>query len=85
MQSLAITNPAIARSLREGCVDELLLYYAPFWMGDGIGMVNLPTLESVNVRENWKFIDQQMIGGNLWHRAAGETDHQNSPLERDAA
>jgi len=27
--------------LREDCVDELLLYYAPFFMGEGIGMVNI--------------------------------------------
>ncbi len=51
--------------LREGCVDELLIYYAPFFMGDGIGMANLPTLEFVNVRESWMLTDQQIIGEDL--------------------
>ena len=50
--------------LREDCVDELLLYYAPFFMGDGIGMANmaLPALEQ---RQNWQIIDQVLCGPDL--------------------
>ncbi len=48
--------------LREGCVDELLLYYAPFLMGEGIGMANVPTLASLQSRQNWKIIEQGLIG-----------------------
>ncbi len=51
--------------LRENCVDELLLYYAPFLMGDGIGMANVPTLNSLNSHQNWQMIDQAFIGDDL--------------------
>jgi len=51
--------------LREGCVDELLLYYAPFFMGDGIGMANVPDLASLQTRQDWKIIDQGLIGNDL--------------------
>jgi diaminohydroxyphosphoribosylaminopyrimidine deaminase/5-amino-6-(5-phosphoribosylamino)uracil reductase len=51
--------------LREDCVDELLLYYAPFFMGDGIGMANVPTLTSLNSRKDWRIIDQNLVGGDL--------------------
>jgi diaminohydroxyphosphoribosylaminopyrimidine deaminase/5-amino-6-(5-phosphoribosylamino)uracil reductase len=48
--------------LREGCVDELLLYYSPFFMGEGIGIVNVPVLPSLKSRQNWKIIEQGLIG-----------------------
>jgi diaminohydroxyphosphoribosylaminopyrimidine deaminase / 5-amino-6-(5-phosphoribosylamino)uracil reductase len=51
--------------LREGCVDELLLYYAPFFMGDGIGMANVPDLASLQARQDWQIIDQSLIGSDL--------------------
>ena len=51
--------------LREGCVDELLLYYAPFFMGDGIGMANVPTLPALDVPKTWKVIDQSLFGPDL--------------------
>ena len=51
--------------LREGCVDELLLYYAPFLMGEGIGMANVSPLSSLDVRENWKVIDHSLFGSDL--------------------
>jgi diaminohydroxyphosphoribosylaminopyrimidine deaminase/5-amino-6-(5-phosphoribosylamino)uracil reductase len=51
--------------LREDCVDELLLYYAPFFMGDGIGMANVPTLTSLNSRKDWRIIDQNLVGGDF--------------------
>jgi diaminohydroxyphosphoribosylaminopyrimidine deaminase/5-amino-6-(5-phosphoribosylamino)uracil reductase len=51
--------------LREGCVDELLLYYAPFFMGEGIGMANVPTLPNLSTRVDWRILDQSMIGTDL--------------------
>ena len=51
--------------LREECVDELLLYYAPFFMGDGIGMANTSPLTDLGQREDWQIIDQSLFGPDL--------------------
>ncbi len=51
--------------LREDCVDELLLYYAPFLMGEGIGMANVGLLNSLSNRQNWQIIDQALFGPDL--------------------
>ena len=51
--------------LREGCVDELLLYYAPFFMGDGIGMANTSALTDLEQRQHWQIIDQSLLGSDL--------------------
>jgi diaminohydroxyphosphoribosylaminopyrimidine deaminase/5-amino-6-(5-phosphoribosylamino)uracil reductase len=51
--------------LRENCVDELLLYYGPFLMGDGIGMANISPLNSLNDKEQWKVIDHSLFGPDL--------------------
>jgi len=51
--------------LREDCVDELLLYYAPFLMGEGIGMANISPLTALAERKDWQFIDQGMFGPDL--------------------
>jgi diaminohydroxyphosphoribosylaminopyrimidine deaminase/5-amino-6-(5-phosphoribosylamino)uracil reductase len=51
--------------LRESCVDELLLYYAPFFMGDGIGMANTSALTDLEQRQHWQIIDQSLLGSDL--------------------
>jgi diaminohydroxyphosphoribosylaminopyrimidine deaminase/5-amino-6-(5-phosphoribosylamino)uracil reductase len=51
--------------LREDCVDELLLYYAPFFMGEGIGMANISPLQNLDQRQNWQIIDQSLFGPDL--------------------
>jgi diaminohydroxyphosphoribosylaminopyrimidine deaminase/5-amino-6-(5-phosphoribosylamino)uracil reductase len=51
--------------LRENCVDELLLYYAPFFMGDGIGMANISPLNVLSDKREWKLIDQTLFGSDL--------------------
>jgi diaminohydroxyphosphoribosylaminopyrimidine deaminase/5-amino-6-(5-phosphoribosylamino)uracil reductase len=51
--------------LREGCVDELLLYYAPFFMGDGIGMANTAALGALNERDQWTILDQSRFDPDL--------------------
>jgi len=50
--------------LREHCVDELLLYYAPFMMGNGIGMANID-LSALSKRQEWQIIDQSLLGPDL--------------------
>jgi len=51
--------------LRENCVDELLLYYAPFLMGEGIGMANVPSPLSLEMHKDWQIIDQSLFGPDL--------------------
>ena len=51
--------------LRENCVDELLLYYAPFFMGDGIGMANISPLTTLNEGQDWQVIDQALYGPDM--------------------
>ena len=51
--------------LREDCVDELLLYYAPFLMGEGIGMANISSLTDLNQRQDWQMVDQAVFGPDL--------------------
>jgi len=51
--------------LRENCVDELLLYYAPFFIGDGIGMANVPTIPSLDLRKDWQFIEHSLLGPDV--------------------
>jgi diaminohydroxyphosphoribosylaminopyrimidine deaminase/5-amino-6-(5-phosphoribosylamino)uracil reductase len=51
--------------LREACVDELLLYYAPFFMGEGIGMANINSLTALDQRQDWQIIDQTLFGSDL--------------------
>jgi diaminohydroxyphosphoribosylaminopyrimidine deaminase/5-amino-6-(5-phosphoribosylamino)uracil reductase len=51
--------------LREDCVDELLLYYAPFFVGEGIGMANISSLTALDQRQDWQIIDQSLFGSDL--------------------
>ncbi len=51
--------------LREQCVDELLLYFAPCFLGEGLGMANLPVLNSLEQRQNWRIFDQALLGDDL--------------------
>ncbi|MBU3597270.1 bifunctional diaminohydroxyphosphoribosylaminopyrimidine deaminase/5-amino-6-(5-phosphoribosylamino)uracil reductase RibD [Polynucleobacter bastaniensis] len=51
--------------LREDCVDELLLYYAPFFMGDGIGMANITPLTTLDQRQDWQMIDQALFDSDF--------------------
>jgi len=50
--------------LREDCVDELLLYYAPFFMGDGIGMANISPLTALDQRQDFHLMDQSLLGSD---------------------
>ena len=51
--------------LRENCVDELLLYYAPFFMGEGIGMANVVPPSTLDLSKDWEVLDQRLFGPDL--------------------
>ncbi|NRR31350.1 bifunctional diaminohydroxyphosphoribosylaminopyrimidine deaminase/5-amino-6-(5-phosphoribosylamino)uracil reductase RibD [Oxalobacteraceae bacterium] len=51
--------------LREGCVDELLVYLAPTLLGDAQGMFALPALTSLDQQMRLKFHEVQQVGSDL--------------------
>lgn len=51
--------------IREGCVDELLVYLAPSLLGDAQRMFNLPVLESLEHKKNLAFHEVKQIGADL--------------------
>lgn len=52
--------------LREGCVDELLVYLAPRLIGDtGMGMFDLPELQELSDTVRLEFGAVEMLGGDL--------------------
>ncbi len=51
--------------IREGCVDELLLYFAPCLLGDAMGMFNLAPLEQLADRQTLHFHGVAQIGDDL--------------------
>jgi diaminohydroxyphosphoribosylaminopyrimidine deaminase/5-amino-6-(5-phosphoribosylamino)uracil reductase len=56
--------------LREGLVDELLIYLAPTLLGDSArGMFDLPALTELAGRRNLQIVDLRQIGADLRLRA----------------
>lgn len=52
--------------LREGCVDELILYFAPALVGDAAGgLFNLPALTSLTDKRQLVFRDVRLVGHDL--------------------
>lgn len=52
--------------LREGCVDELLIYQAPVLLGDDArGMFNLPELTELSGKRELKVLERRMVGDDL--------------------
>lgn len=51
--------------IREGCVDELLVYLAPMLLGDAQGMFALPALTELSGRKSLKFHEVKQIGADL--------------------
>ncbi|WP_300443056.1 bifunctional diaminohydroxyphosphoribosylaminopyrimidine deaminase/5-amino-6-(5-phosphoribosylamino)uracil reductase RibD [Zoogloea sp.] len=52
--------------LREGCVDELILYLAPALVGDTArGLFNLPALSSLDDKRQLNFHDVRQVGRDL--------------------
>ncbi len=55
--------------LREGLVDELLLYLAPKLLGEGAGLAALGPFEALNQAPGFEFVDVRRIGPDLRLRA----------------
>lgn len=52
--------------IREGCVDELLMYFAPSLLGgDALGMFDLPRLETLEARVQLRLHSVQQVGEDL--------------------
>ena len=51
--------------IREGCVDELLVYLAPSLVGQGQGMFALGPLASLDQRQRLKFHEVKQVGEDL--------------------
>ncbi len=51
--------------IREGCVDELLVYLAPTLIGDAQGMFALPALTDLKDKKLLKFHEVKQIGDDL--------------------
>ncbi|MFJ2990488.1 bifunctional diaminohydroxyphosphoribosylaminopyrimidine deaminase/5-amino-6-(5-phosphoribosylamino)uracil reductase RibD [Collimonas sp. NPDC087041] len=54
-----------ASLIREGCVDELLVYLAPAILGDGRGMFDLPALTTLQDKFSLKFHEIKQVGEDL--------------------
>lgn len=55
--------------LREGLVDEMLLYLAPKLLGDGAGLAALGPFSSLDGAPEFEFVDTQRVGPDLRLRA----------------
>jgi diaminohydroxyphosphoribosylaminopyrimidine deaminase/5-amino-6-(5-phosphoribosylamino)uracil reductase len=51
--------------VREGCVDELLVYLAPCLVGDAQGMFALPALQRLDQKQALRFHEVKQIGADL--------------------
>src|SRR5471030_1011198 len=62
--------------IREGCVDELLVYLAPTVLGDAQRMFALPALTSLDQQQRLKFHEVKQIGADLRILARFPTHNQ---------
>jgi diaminohydroxyphosphoribosylaminopyrimidine deaminase / 5-amino-6-(5-phosphoribosylamino)uracil reductase len=51
--------------LREGCVDELLVYLAPCLVGEGQGMFALPALQRLDQKQQLVFHEIRQVGADV--------------------
>jgi diaminohydroxyphosphoribosylaminopyrimidine deaminase/5-amino-6-(5-phosphoribosylamino)uracil reductase len=52
--------------VREGCVDEFLLYFNPSFLGDGAqGMLDLPAVAALEQRLRLKLVSVERLGEDL--------------------
>jgi len=71
-----------ASLVREGCVDELLVYLAPSLIGPGQGMFDLPPLAQLAERRQLRFHDAVRVGADLRILARFiETETETKPEE----
>ncbi len=52
-----------------GCVDELVLYLAPAFLGHGKPMLDIPGIDQLTEAETLMFVDHQPVGGDVRIRA----------------
>jgi diaminohydroxyphosphoribosylaminopyrimidine deaminase/5-amino-6-(5-phosphoribosylamino)uracil reductase len=60
--------------LREGLVDELLVYMAPKLMGAGLEMAAMGPFETLQQVQSWRWFDCGMVGDDLRLRARPHAD-----------
>ena len=72
-----------ASLLREGCVDELLVYLAPSLVGPGQGMFDLPPLARLADQRALRFHDVARVGNDLriLARFAGQAENTETNLK----
>ncbi len=52
--------------MREGCVDEFLVYLNPSFLGDSAqGMVDLPAVAALDARPRLKLVSTERVGEDL--------------------
>lgn len=66
--------------LREGCVDELLIYLAPSLLGPGRGMFDLPALETLDKRIALSLHEVQPVGEDIRILARITTPDSSQPI-----
>lgn len=55
--------------LQAGCVDELLVYLAPTVLGQGLGMYQLPAMQTLDGAPHFEFFESAAIGADMRLRA----------------
>ena len=51
--------------LREGCIDELLLYMAPSLLGDAQSIAELAPIDDLAQAIKWRFYDVDRVGEDI--------------------
>ena len=51
------------------CIDELLIYMAPMFLGEGLPMLKLPGIDQLSEASQLAFVDHQALGSDIRIRA----------------
>lgn len=51
--------------METGCVDELLVYMAPLFLGQGRGMLTMPAVSALDAAERFEFIEAAQVGTDM--------------------
>ncbi len=65
---------------RAGCVDELILYLAPTFLGHGMPMLDIPGIDQLSEADQLSFIDHGNVGEDIRIRAR-KTDRWQELVE----
>lgn len=66
--------------LREGCIDEWLMYIAPCFLGQAAGIANVAAVDSLDARYQYAFHSVEQFGPDLRVLARRVTQRQTEPL-----